>query len=371
VLLPLLSGTESAGMDSTVPQGLSEPARFTLSQMHRNHPKAYLRNRAQMVLLRAKGYSVKTISEVVDSTARTVHSTLAKYDRSKLGGLYRQAGSGKSKGVLTTHFTKIHSWLTEGPKILGYRFAIWTTRSLRHQIYKQFNRRFSREWIRQNLHKLYRYSWTRAKKLYAYRDSKDRQAFQHKLQGLLEQARHGEILLLVEDETILDLYGKVGYSWSPVGETQQVFHPGQKENLVVFGAVNPLTGQSHYRIDEIIDQNSTQRFLTQIHSYYDRQHCQVKRVIVLDKHPGHKAQTITNYVSSNELMELVFTPTQSPDLNPIERLWDWLDERMIKNAFFERVDDLKKATQHFFSYIAGVKEQVVQLMGEALSQDIG
>lgn len=154
---------------------------------------------------------------------------------------------------------------------------------------------------------------------------------------------------MLEDETILDLYGNVGYSWSPVGQTQQVFHPAKKENIGVFGAVNPLIGQSHYRIDEVIDQDSTQRFLKQIHSYYYRHHCQVKRVIVLDKHPAHKAEIVTDYVANNEFMELVFTPTPSPDLNPIERLWDWLDERMIKNAFFEKVDDLKKAPQHFFS----------------------
>jgi transposase len=370
-LPPPLSGALSPELDPTAQQGLSRQAHFTLEQMHRNHPKAYLRHRAKIVWLRAKGYPLKTISDIVHSAPKTVQTTLSNYERYKLGGLYRKIGSGKPAGVLTTQFTQIQPWLTQGPKALGYRFAIWTTRSLRHQIYKKFNRRLSREWIRQNLHHRYHYSWTRAKKLYAYRDSKDRQAFQHQLKYLFKEAQDGKIILLLEDETILDLYGSIGYSWSPIGQTQQVLHPGKKDHLVVFGAVNPLTGQSHYHLDEVIDQTSTLYFLKQLHGYYHRHPCQVKRVIVLDKHPGHRAEIITEYVSENELMELVFTPTQSPDLHPIERLWDFFEDQMIKNAFFETVDDLKKATQHFFSYIAGIKEQVIQLMGEALPFNTG
>jgi transposase len=368
-LLP--SGSESLGSEPTPQEGLSQQARFTLQQMYRNHPKAYLRHRAKMVLLGAKGYALKTISDIMDSTPKTVGTTLSNYDRYKLGGLYRKPGSGKPAGLLATQFTQIQQWLTEGPKALGYRFAIWTTRSLRHQIYKKFNRRLSREWIRQNLHDRYHYSWTRAKKFYAYRNSQDRQAFQHQLQDLLNQAQQEKIILLLEDETILDLYGSVGYSWSPIGQTQQVLHPGKKDHLVVFGAVNPQTLQSHYHLDEVIDQTSTLCFLKQLHGYYHRHHCQVKRVIVLDKHPGHRAEIVTEYVADNKFMELVFTPTQSPDLHPIERLWDWFEDQMIKNAFFETVDDLKKATKHFFSYIAGIKEQVIELMGEALPLNTG
>jgi transposase len=259
---------------------------------------------------------------------------LSDYEHYKLGGLYRKAGSGRPSLLTPVQWGEVFKWIKEGPKALGYRFSIWTTRSLRHQIYKKFNRRFSREWIRYQLRHGYHYSWTRAKKVYTYLKPKKREEFNQQIQHLLNEARQEKIILLFQDETLIDLYGSVGYSWSPVGQTQLVPHPGKKKGVVVFGAVNPITGQSHYHLDKGIDQDTTRSFLKQRKAYYDKRHPAVKLVIVADKHPGHTAGSVMEYVASTSLLELVPTPTQSPDLNPIERLWDWLKDQMTKNAFF-------------------------------------
>ncbi len=60
---------------------------------------------------------------------------------------------------------------------------------------------------------------------------------------------------------------------------------------------------------------------------------------------------------------MLTTPPKSPDLNPQEHLWDWLDEQMITNDFFEDKNKLKHAVRHFFSYIAGLKDDVMTCMG--------
>jgi len=57
-------------------------------------------------------------------------------------------------------------------------------------------------------------------------------------------------------------------------------------------------------------------------------------------------------------------PLQSADLNPMEHLWHWLSEQMIKNAFYETEAQLKQAVRHFFSYIAGIKEHVISWLGD-------
>jgi transposase len=244
----------------------------------------------------------------------------------------------------------------------------WTTRSLRWYLYKKFNVWFSREWIRHKLHQFVRYSWTRGKKVYAYRHDSTwqatRKAFCHQLLELLQRALTGEVILLFEDESIVTLFGEVGYSWSPVGETQEVPSAGKRGRVVVFGAADPISGRPHYRLeDNPINQETTLQFMKQLVRYYAKHRPGIPLVFVLDRHSGHTAYVIAEYLVHHEQVSVLTTPPQSPDLNPQEHLWDWLDEQMIKNAFFEHIKDIKKAVRHFFSYIAGLKEDVITCLG--------
>ena len=348
---------------------LSDWARMTLECLQGYHPKRYLRNRAQMLLLRDDGYSAREIADILRVSVATVRQVCTEYDRHQLAGLYRKPGSGRPSTLRPEQWEQFATWVLKGPKALGYRFVKWTTRSLRKYILKRFNMTFSREWIRQKLHQFLEYSWTRGKTVYAYVDNEernqDRRTFSRKMLAYLAQARAGEIMLLFADESIFTLFGEVGYSWSPQGKTQEVLSTGKRGRVVVFGAVDPLTGRPHYRLETgSINQESSLQFVMQLVRYYQKHAPGMPVVIVWDKHPGHTSGIVDEFVKAHPHVTLENTPTQSPDLNPIERLWDWLADLMIKNDFFERLDALKRAIRHFFCYIAGIKEQVIQCLGD-------
>ena len=362
---PTLETTQASKPEETVEYWV----RVTLEQMYRHHPKRYVRERAQMILLRDKGYAVSRIADILGVQSRTVRQVIAAYDRKKLMGLYRKPGSGRLSRLGTEQWQQFKEWVSKGPKSVGYRCVKWTTRSLRWYIEKRFNVTFSREWILQQLHRCMGQSWTRGQLVYAFRKDlawqAERQRFCVRLLALLEQAHKGEIMLLFEDESIFTLFGEVGYSWSPVGTTQEVRSAGKRGRVVVFGAAAPQSGQTHYRIeDENINQESTLRFVTQVVRYYQTHAPGTPLVIVLDTHPGHTSQLVEDVVKEHEHVTLVNTPTQSPDLNPIEHVWDWLGEQMMKNDFFDTKDALKQAIRHFLCSIAGIKEQVLSWLGD-------
>jgi transposase len=351
------------------PFTLSEVGRQTLESMHAYHPKRYLRQRAHIIVLRDKGYSQQEIATILGLTVRLVGQIWARYDRHQLAGLYRRPGSGRASRLQGEQWEQFAAWVKAGPKTLGYRFVKWTTRSLRKYISKRFNIQFSREWIRQKLHDFVGYSWTRGKKVYAYPENEerhaDRQRFSQQMLTFLERARNGEIILLFEDESIVTQFGEVGYSWSPEGETQEVPSAGKRGRVSVFGAVDPFTGRTHSHLTtKNITKESSLHFITQLVRDYAKRAPGIPVVIVWDKHPGHTAGLVADFVKAHPHVTLENTPTQSPDLNPIERLWDWLTDLMIKNDFFERLDALKRSIRHFFCYIAGIKEQVLSCLGD-------
>ncbi len=87
--------------------------------------------------------------------------------------------------------------------------------------------------------------------MYAYPDNDkrntERKSFSQEMLNYLEQVRKGEIIMLFEDESIFTLFGEVGYSWSPVGEPQEVPLAGKRGRVVVLGLPvrrrdEPITG---------------------------------------------------------------------------------------------------------------------------------
>jgi hypothetical protein len=56
---------------------------------------------------------------------------------------------------------------------------------------------------------------------------------------------------------------------------------------------------------------------------------------------------------------LVFLPGYSPDLNPIERLWDWMREEVTRGHCHSSLKALRAAGQHFIAAINGEPEAVV------------
>jgi transposase len=49
---------------------------------------------------------------------------------------------------------------------------------------------------------------------------------------------------------------------------------------------------------------------------------------------------------------LHFLPPYSPNLNPIERLWKWMKERVIYNSYYEHFEDFKGAIFGFFTVLS-------------------
>lgn len=92
------------------------------------------------------------------------------------------------------------------------------------------------------------------------------------------------------------------------------------ESLYLYGAVEPLTGQSFFLELPLLNTHGFQLFL----EHFARTDPTSFHLLVLDNGAFHKARTLR--LPPN--VGLVFFPPYAPELNPIERLWrdlkDWL-----------------------------------------------
>jgi len=117
------------------------------------------------------------------------------------------------------------------------------------------------------------------------------------------------------------------------------------QKVHIFGALNPISGKTHYRKTPTINAFHFQRFLSQLLSRYPKGAI----VIILDRAIWHRGRSLKPFQLENQRLILFFLPPYSPDMNPTEQLWKCLRREVTHNHFFEKMPKLKETLDRFFS----------------------
>jgi transposase len=101
----------------------------------------------------------------------------------------------------------------------------------------------------------------------------------------------------------------------PIGTVQYGF-----ENFYVYGAVEPTTGESFFLELPQLNTANFQIFLNEFaHAYQN-----TLNIVVMDNGSCHKAKALG--IPDNVVC--LFLPPYSPELNPVERLWQDMKEQL-------------------------------------------
>lgn len=115
----------------------------------------------------------------------------------------------------------------------------------------------------------------------------------------------------------------------PVGMTQW-----NRKNFYLYGAVEPLTGESFFLEFSHLDTVCFQIFLEKLAAAYPEE----VHIIQVDNGRFHQGQ----YLTVPENIILLFQPANTPEVNPIERLWLEI-KRMLRWECFNSLQELREA----------------------------
>lgn len=151
-----------------------------------------------------------------------------------------------------------------------------------------------------------------------------------------------------QDESRFGLFTRNGKSLTakgikPICSFQQVF-----QNLWVFGAFSPITGDSFLLEMPHCNAMNFQYFLNE----FSNERPQEYKIIVLDNGAFHKAKTLE--IPNN--IGLIFLPPYSPELNPAEKIWASL-KRKFTNKFYKTLEEV---SEFITDSIKGLEKKEVQ-----------
>jgi transposase len=133
----------------------------------------------------------------------------------------------------------------------------------------------------------------------------------------------------------------------PIQATQHVF-----DNYYLYGAVEPSSGDAFFLEMPFLDSQCFQIYLNEFSRWAKKSF----NIVVLDNGSFHKASGLI----IPENVALLFLPPYSPELNPIERLWEYIKDQ-ISGKLFQNLDSLKDEVAEVIKRLS--KKTVASLTG--------
>jgi transposase len=168
-------------------------------------------------------------------------------------------------------------------------------------------------------------SWKKCKKLLAKANPAKRTAFVQQFQTLYERLCQDEIRLVFIDEAHVHQDLDLGYTWAPANQPawRKSTSPSLSARLNWYGAFDFSSGRCFLWQNGKCNGEQTCQFLEQLSAWLGEDERPV--ILIWDGAPWHRSINVQD--KAHQLgLQLLPLPGYSPDLNPVERLWQWLRE---------------------------------------------
>lgn len=139
-----------------------------------------------------------------------------------------------------------------------------------------------------------------------------------------------KVRLMFQDEAGFGRINKPKYCWCQKGYRPSVPCHHIREYRYVYGAVEPLTGESSFLIMPYCNTDHMNLFLDQLSKSYPNDEI----ILACDGAAWHKSEGLL--IPKN--ISLVFIPPYTPEMNPIEQIWKEIRKRGFRNEVFSSLD---------------------------------
>ena len=314
---------------------ISNEKKKHLEKRHRTEKDGRIRDRIKAVLLKSEGWSNKRIAQALRIHEETVREHLKDWVSSEKlkpenGGSEGKLSKEQSK-IVEAHLQKII--YTKVEEICSY-------------IERTFQVRFTVSGMTKWL-KRHGFSYKHPKATPAKADVKRQEEFIESYLFLLDKKEKNDPVLFI-DSAHPTMATKVVCGWIKKGVDKPIEQTASRTRVNVMGAIELYSMKVISELPEKVNGESTVEFFEKIKKAYP----QSKNIhIILDQSGYHRSQAVRDGANENDII-LHYLPPYSPNLNPIERLWKIMNEKVRNNIFFPSAKMFRGAIKDFFDKIS-------------------
>lgn len=157
-----------------------------------------------------------------------------------------------------------------------------------------------------------------------------------------------------QDEARFGQQNQTTRLWAPKGSRPRAIQQQQFDYGYLFGAVCPSTGKTEALISPLVNKEVMTEHMKQISEATDSgRHA----VVIMDGAGWHTVDTVRPF----DNVTLIKLPPYSPELNPIEQVWQWLRQRCLSNRVFKGYDEIVEQVSNAWNTFISDEERVRRL----------
>lgn len=154
-------------------------------------------------------------------------------------------------------------------------------------------------------------------------------------------------IVMFFDEGRFGLQSVIGRCWVHKGKRKQTKVKTGYQSFYVYAGVSPQTGESCVLFLPWINTEIMNIYLDELSKSYND-----KRIlIIMDQAGWHKSKNLI--LPKN--IQIEFLPPYSPELNPVEKLWQWLRRHVCRNRLFESERTLMDALSYSLNDLSKIQ----------------
>jgi transposase len=317
--------------------------------------------RIHALLWLGEGKSVGEIAEVLGLGEQTVRDWVHAFVLNGVARLSDRPRGGRPSKLTAVQRHELRQHLVDGPEAAGYPSACWTAGMIADLIRRRFQVAYAPRYV---CHLLDQLGFSYQKGKFTADHLNDEAALlwlEETWPDILRHARDKDAVILFGDEASFAQWGSLGYTWALKGVQPTVKTSGIRKAYRVFGLLDCFGGTLYFQgLDGKFNSASYEAFLGWVLP-------QVTGPIILiqDNAAYHTSGPLqTFYAAHVDRLTVYQLPAYSPDLNPIEGLWQKVKEEATHLRYFPHFDDLVTKVATTLTALAGTPAQLTALQGD-------
>jgi len=316
---------------------LTPEERESLQAKHRLEKDRRICDRIKAILLYDEGWSYEEIAHALLLSSQGIRGHVSEYQNSKKlspesKGSVEKLGFHEAKELLEHLEKHTYLYVKDITVYVRFRFKIdYTVPGMTH-------------WL-----KRHGFSYKKPALVPGKANRKEQEEWIEKYKSLKNS--------LSEDETICFIDGvhpthnvQLAYGWIRKGQRKEIPSNTGRSRINLSGMIDIVSHHIIAQEDTTLNAWATIKFFQKIEEAYPEKN---KIHVFCDNARYYKNKEVSNHLKCSKI-ELHFLPPYSPNLNPIERLWKWMKEKILYNAYYQEFEGFRNAVLGFLKLISGL-----------------